>query len=180
MTSRNIPSVRKAKAKPAAHARPLPEPSASPDWIPGETQLQRFGLTAGPVGPSLRRAAGGHRVSRGNHLRPGDLSPEQAAEMFARRLTLTREERIMYLKAAPKAVYSAETMHRFLLRRWSKICPDCGRAEAGSPYCSGCLLPMKVDDWFDRRSKPLAPMSDAYRAQLLRSYGQPSEEAAAA
>lgn len=131
----------------------------------------------GPVTYGAPAAPTDHAIVRRSHAKP-TLTAEAAAEMFARRLELTREERVFYIKAAPRQVYTAEILQGFVLRRWTKTCQDCGMTEAASLYCSRCLLPSIPTEWYSKRTKPMPPMTATYRAQLLRSYQMPAEDGA--
>lgn len=86
----------------------------------------------------------------------------------ADRLAMDRQTRVAWLRSVPPDPLTPELRHLFLLRRMDQRCPDCDRHEAAHPYCSACFLPMGVDDWYDRRSRPPEPMSARYTALLAR------------
>lgn len=76
----------------------------------------------------------------------------------ADRLAMTREGRIAWLRGHRRGLMTVppDVARELADKRLSKTCPDCGRAEAASWYCSGCYLPMDHTDWH-RETRAASP-----------------------
>lgn len=76
----------------------------------------------------------------------------------AERLAMSRSQRLAAIRGR-RVVMTPETARLLQAGKLEKTCPDCGRTEAASPYCSLCFYVMESGDWY--RNHDMARRAEA-------------------